>query len=54
MKSLKSDEDGFSAFDISWKAGTQVKEGVYNVIVRPQRPGKESLAVPVMVRVGEG
>ena len=54
VKTVKAEEDGFSAFDVSWKAGTAVEEGVFNLIVRPERAGKESLTVPVMVRRGEG
>lgn len=54
VKSIGAEEDGFSVFDVSWKAGTAVTEGVFNLIVRPERAGKESLTVPVMVRRREG
>jgi len=48
------DETGFRAFEVRWKPGRDVAEGVYNVTVRLESGGRASVTVPVMVREREG
>jgi len=47
------DEGGFQTFEVRWKPGRELVEGVYNVTVRPEAGGVALLTVPVRVRKRE-
>ncbi len=55
---VEADAEGASnqyvVFRVSWRPGKKIKEGIFNIILRPASGGSASLTVPVQVRVRGG